>query len=1438
MAKNYMSKDIYANYSKKYHEPSEDEYMSDEISMNSSDYRAELEYIEKQRKVVNNLTSYNVNNPSYKIGSSAYNQNFNSAIKSNVKSTKKDIYDVDIGKKDKYDVNLNVNKNAYDDITLGKKSIQPTKDTTKIDNKSTSIGKKKNKLEDLFDAELDDQFETKPKKKIVNEKNKEISEKSETSGLSLLKNKKSQNEMKSSDVSNSHTNKNKNNMVRNSLNLSESNEGKNENENDNEQSNDNMSMSMSMSNRYYKKDDMSNMSKTIKDESFNKNDDHKSNEKEDEDNTYGDFDIDKTNPKITSDKDEYKYDTNYNKNRSKIDESIDEDKKNKTIYSQENTSIDLNIINTSSKLKISQEISTNKLSNNNLNTDNKDESKDKDKDKDKIYSAKNVMNNENKKNIEFVMDKNINQSVYSGEESMTNNIHLKGIEKNILNKNNERTDLNDKAVEAVKAINTVDTLVNRNVSNVSKPINLNTTDEKNNSELKKIEEISNKNNFNDSVNIGNNNINSKTNVEVNSNINNEKNVKDENSILEEKLLQKIYQIANKVQLNSNMNNVNSNTDFVNSNSNINPKKENDRNIENYNPNKFVSYDIERSNYYSNDNKVNYEDTTNNAFKAMKEMENNKHFYNTHYNNKEIVTVIKPTIEYIKVNKFDFENIRKQIASEVEIFGVKQLTKKDLKEIKLEYSLNEERKRKEALELKCEKYQEQIVAFELNIKKYRRTEIENKELCKEKLDLETKYANLQNELKNTISDYELKCKLIEQRIVSREAKNEQMKINDIERTLKTEILNIKMLLDEKISENDFLQKQVISLEKENSELNFFKANSLHDKNIVNELKNEKFIINEKYKEIMSNYEKLLEEKEAIEQKLFIKEFTTSNVGFNQINEGNLKDTNNSNVMNNKFGHGQKTISNNLQINSTNNFNHLYKLSENNVKDFADALFINDFFQMRDQQTINSIIKSQENEIIRLEHEVEYLKKLGRNSNNNTFNPNTNIKVENEKNLQYNEVFIQNSNYDNKKTECLEELIIDDFRERLIQLNISLESIERELTNDNKKLVEVPLDLFINTLNRLNVNLNKYEIEEIYKSLKRNEVLTLSELKSGLIRDLSIKKEKEILKIKSNNYTQIGPNHSNLNVFTGKQLNDDSSYLKILEKKIVESETIIKELKQQIDIGELKKETLEKEVISANKKISYLENELENLFNKLDEEKKFNQKLIKDYKIGPDGIFEPPQNRNLSSKGFNDLVEKNKNLESEIIKLSNANREIQKELLSKMENQLANFKSNLEEKSSQEKILLIQENTELKIKLTNFESKLQEQSKEFEAKLSKYKGNYSQLKVKLEHTEIELDKYKKLHNNPDAFRSEELGIIERKIDLLENNYKDREEKYRQICIMAQSHQINKEIENLTSKFDKERAMYISEINSKNTELLRVKSEFNMIIKEIENLKLSRK
>ena len=61
---------------------------------------------------------------------------------------------------------------------------------------------------------------------------------------------------------------------------------------------------------------------------------------------------------------------------------------------------------------------------------------------------------------------------------------------------------------------------------------------------------------------------------------------------------------------------------------------------------------------------------------------------------------------------------------------------------------------------------------------------------------------------------------------------------------------------------------------------------------------------------------------------------------------------------------------------------------------------------------------------------------------------------------------------------------------------------------------------------------------------------------------------------------------------------------------------------------------------------------------------------------------------------------------------------------------------------------------------------------------------------------------------------------------------------MCQTANTQQVNKEIENLTKKFDVERKEFMRQINLKNSELIIIKKEFENIFGELEDIKLLKK
>ncbi len=114
----------------------------------------------------------------------------------------------------------------------------------------------------------------------------------------------------------------------------------------------------------------------------------------------------------------------------------------------------------------------------------------------------------------------------------------------------------------------------------------------------------------------------------------------------------------------------------------------------------------------------------------------------------------------------------------------------------------------------------------------------------------------------------------------------------------------------------------------------------------------------------------------------------------------------------------------------------------------------------------------------------------------------------------------------------------------------------------------------------------------------------------------------------------------------------------------------------------------------------------------------------------------------------------------------------------------------------------------------------------------------LKIKYDMIDKEKIKLTKAVKDPSSMYVDEISKLERKIELLERNNREREEKYRQICINANSSYLNKEIESLTKRFDKERQDLKHEISSKNKEIDVMKNEFSSIIVELEELKLNKR
>lgn len=972
---------------------------------------------------------------------------------------------------------------------------------------------------------------------------------------------------------------------------------------------------------------------------------------------------------------------------------------------------------------------------------------------------------------------------------------------------------------------------------------------------------------------------------------------EKDKLLEEKLLEKIYCIANRVNQASHI--------------------------------KFAETLSSKQMEDVNNNNTNYNNNPNiqNALKELTFSNNMATFGSNSNQNKE-----KPQLS-------SFSYLRRTNTQELEIYGIKTFNKKDLREMKLEHALSEETKRREVLYIQNEKLKETVTDLELRIKKFRRTEIENKELIKEKIELDMKYNDLEKEFKNIISDYELKCQLIEQRISNRENFNESIKITEVERILKTEIKNLNLEITEKTSELEFLKKENKFLHEENSKLNYSKVNKLETNDKIKTLQQDNFILSEKYNQLASKYEKIIEEKEKIEKKLFVTSFSNMMVNNkNNSNENEVHTRDKENIDYNAYNKDKKSkdiskLNDNDNITMTNKilFNNFTSNLNSMNKDIPEINLLSEFLVERDLNLSSNIIQSQEAELKRLNKEIKSLKSISSlnkykdnnqighslnkvNNNNiednfnnaNMSNPYlhnmkssfSNYKYIDEDNSINNINYNKNQNNPNSTDNCIkvqllcdrlkfQKITIDDiiqehnniYREKIddylkskgnnesrapVKNEEDKENEVKNYLNNNNSNKENELDLhsFIKLFKHLKLNLSNYEVEEIFNCYFKN--LNNQILFTDFITSINNNFNNTNLKSNNNNLlsNSFYNNLTNLNNANNNNVNQDTNYVKNLEKQIIEKDYLNKELKNKVEIRDLKITTMENEIKQLHSNISIAIREREDIQKLLDDEKKFSQKLIRDYKLndsrndnteeGKDYYMSSSYNNNnfnsngkktkegfanITIKDFNEIQNKMKEMETIIKNLTETIKE-KKEELSNCELKLAKAFLSVELLSNKKNNEDNKEIKDLTNKLQTTEARITEVVNSYENKLLKYKTNYSILKSKMETVERENNKLAKCAKDPNFLLNEEIGNLERKIELLEKNNIDREERYRQICINANSYSINKEIEALTLKFDKEKSFFLSELSNKDSELIKVKNEFNMIIKELENLKTVKK
>ncbi len=296
--------------------------------------------------------------------------------------------------------------------------------------------------------------------------------------------------------------------------------------------------------------------------------------------------------------------------------------------------------------------------------------------------------------------------------------------------------------------------------------------------------------------------------------------------------------------------------------------------------------------------------------------------------------------------------------------------------------------------------------------------------------------------------------------------------------------------------------------------------------------------------------------------------------------------------------------------------------------------------------------------------------------------------------------------------------------------------------------------------------------------------------------------------------------------------DPSYLQQLENKIITYENRIKELQHKVDLQEkneekfiLVYEAIEKDKKELQEKVVNMEKEAQSNKKVLSEVLTNNFINSKDNKGNTNSKEDPVQKLKIKIKLLEEQNLKNLNEFDKRIKEYDA--------------KIINLTQLLEKKESKEKQDLdkkyetsIKENIELRKEITETKLKKDSELIKLQAKVKKYQIKYRTLKEKIE------ENGKMFGKNITYNEKSDFNEIEKKIIDLEKKNLEREEHYKVLCMNANSYQVNKEVESITKKFEIERKEYLKTINMKNQELLLMKREFEEILRELEDLKYSKK
>ena len=739
-------------------------------------------------------------------------------------------------------------------------------------------------------------------------------------------------------------------------------------------------------------------------------------------------------------------------------------------------------------------------------------------------------------------------------------------------------------------------------------------------------------------------------------------------------------------------------------------------------------------------------------------------------------------------------------------------------LKYDSMLKEERTLRTIVETELKKIKAINKELEKQVRELQSIKEENLNLKKNCATDEELLDKMRSDYEGLKEDYEKELKQIQKAIEEREAKKSEHKINELEKKYQMNLLKMQYEMESKTSDIEHLKTQNEVLTEENNKL---KTNSDKDEEIQ-KLKQENFVLHEKCNKLEKDNETL--EVENHKLKLFSNQ---SQSKFNPIMSSSMQQQND----------GKQSVDKNNYINVYNTNSQIlnYESKDKDIPNTNQSISgkkdkylgpLSVFDQLLYDREISSqekLLLSYVKEIEHLNKEIAFLKSIptggnqrqsqlmnGNNINNNSTSvlSNNYVNPQQSSNVKINPSLQESAEIQIRKLQKF--LTESNSNDSDIPMNkLMLMEKEFKKLQDNSSQNEISFENYINVMKWLNVPLTSNELIEIFNNFPR--------IKGNRIR--------------MNDFINAINSKSPSSFY----MQSDPSYLNTLEAKLLKSQNRVKELEKFILVNSTECDEYKNQIVSFKEENSKLKEKINDL----------NAKIL--------NYFLFREEKNISNPDVIQMKEKLKSFET----TNNNNTKLMTEKFEEYEKRINDLKNEYDSKTKafyleKEKLKetinkLTTEKNEMQSQCELKENELNSEIKTLNGKLEKYKKNYKLLSTQKDNLIKENEKVLGCLQDkgitPDKILTfvksyDEVQLLLKKIEELEKKNEDKEERYKQLCIKANTNYFNKEIENLTKKYEGEKKELLNVLSIRNKEIHVIKKEFSEIVKELEIFKATGK